>query len=246
MANFAYMYFYDYFPSDNVPEKKSDANSDSDISTQLEKGIKIEKEHTATIEKIYNHEVTIDEAPKLIASDHLKEMPDYYTKLEKMEASANNNEKYADGGYFRSVGLEGYLVGKSRNPYIGKEREIECKDPNIRCFSSEFDYRFIYVLDDKNIAVLHIDEENGNYIIRNAFTKEDYRRKGYGKKLYKEAIKRFPKLRFSQNLSPDGKEFKKHIDAYAEGGDIINAIKMGVESLAPQPKEKKDNSQSKQ
>ena len=51
---------------------------------QLAKGIKIEKEHT--------------DDPKVaekIAKDHLDEIPDYYTRLEKMEKGAKKDESVA-------------------------------------------------------------------------------------------------------------------------------------------------------
>lgn len=53
-----------------------DFSPDSEFDTeQLKMGIAIEKEHTAS---------TL--IAKLIAKDHLKEDPKYYTKLKKMEA----------------------------------------------------------------------------------------------------------------------------------------------------------------
>ena len=45
-----------------------------DIEKQLAIGIKVEKEHTSS-----------DSVAREIALDHLMELPDYYTKLEKME-----------------------------------------------------------------------------------------------------------------------------------------------------------------
>lgn len=44
---------------------------------QLKMGVKVEMEHT-----------TIPEVAKEIALDHLAEIPDYYTRLEKMEKDA--------------------------------------------------------------------------------------------------------------------------------------------------------------
>jgi hypothetical protein len=41
---------------------------------ELEKGIKVEHEHTDN-----------DEEAKKVALDHLAELPDYYTRLKKME-----------------------------------------------------------------------------------------------------------------------------------------------------------------
>lgn len=44
------------------------------IQHELEAGIKVEREHTSS-----------DQAAKEIALDHLAELPDYYSKLDKME-----------------------------------------------------------------------------------------------------------------------------------------------------------------
>lgn len=52
---------------------------------ELEKGIEVEKEHKDTIQKIYDHELTPEQALEEIAKDHLDEMPDYYSKLSEME-----------------------------------------------------------------------------------------------------------------------------------------------------------------
>jgi hypothetical protein len=58
---------------------------------QLEKGIEVEHEHKPTYEKIDNFFKKNKKLPpeedvyKWIAMDHLKEMSDYYTHLEKME-----------------------------------------------------------------------------------------------------------------------------------------------------------------
>jgi len=52
---------------------------------QLKMGIKIEMEHTN------NPEIS-----KMIAKDHLDEIQDYYTRLEKMEEEAKDEGKYKD------------------------------------------------------------------------------------------------------------------------------------------------------
>lgn len=49
---------------------------------ELEMGMKVEKEHTDN-----------DYITKKIAMDHLKEIPDYYTRLKKMEDEASKKEK---------------------------------------------------------------------------------------------------------------------------------------------------------
>lgn len=52
---------------------------------QLQYGIKTELEHAKTISKIRNQKLTPIQAARLIAKDHLKEDPKYYSKLCKME-----------------------------------------------------------------------------------------------------------------------------------------------------------------
>ena len=60
---------------------------------ELAKGIRAEREHQKTIDKIYDRKVSKSKAPELIAKDHLKEDKKYYSKLEKMEG-----KKFGDGG----------------------------------------------------------------------------------------------------------------------------------------------------
>ena len=106
-------YKYEYFSkneNDWVDVKKTDSlvsllNYDYDIRLkenyryimkrggELSKGIRAEKEHQDTIDKIYSHKVKISKAAELIAKDHLKEDKKYYSKLEKIES-----KKFAGGG----------------------------------------------------------------------------------------------------------------------------------------------------
>ena len=51
----------------------------SDIKKQLEMGLEVESEHTDD-----------ENQAKEIAMDHLSEMPDYYSRLEKMEKNGLN------------------------------------------------------------------------------------------------------------------------------------------------------------
>lgn len=60
-------------------------------SKQLKMGIGIEKEHANTITGNKKKKI------RLIAKDHLKEIPDYYTRLKKMEKKAEMKEaRYMD------------------------------------------------------------------------------------------------------------------------------------------------------
>lgn len=73
--------------------------SNLDSNNQLELGIKIELEHRDTIRKIRgNPDISDEDAAKLIAKDHLSEIPDYYSRLQEMESqteheSHNNNSE---------------------------------------------------------------------------------------------------------------------------------------------------------
>ena len=70
----------------------------ADEKSQLDMGIEVEKEHIETIRWIYEQGGKrmppdfIQQAAERIAKDHLKEMPDYYTKLKQMEASDKKGE----------------------------------------------------------------------------------------------------------------------------------------------------------
>jgi len=50
---------------------------------ELTKGIEAEQEHKGTLEKLYNRKITPSQAPKSIAEEHLKEDPNYYSKLKR-------------------------------------------------------------------------------------------------------------------------------------------------------------------
>lgn len=72
--------YADNFNIDDLAEKFDvDRNQ---IIEQLNKGIKVEMEHTNDI--ILSAE---------IAMDHIAEIPDYYDRLEKMEDEAENSEE---------------------------------------------------------------------------------------------------------------------------------------------------------
>jgi hypothetical protein len=86
-----------------------------DIKKQLEKGVKIEKEHTP-------NEVKATE----IAMDHLSEIPDYYNRLDKMEKSAkekwgiNENTKSIIKRLLREGLFDGISDQDFINAYVNK------------------------------------------------------------------------------------------------------------------------------
>jgi hypothetical protein len=75
---------------------KHNDRPDSDFDAdELALGIKIEKEHTDN-----------EEEAKDIAKDHLKEIPDYYSRLKKMEEGA----KTKDASLVRAISYKGYII----------------------------------------------------------------------------------------------------------------------------------------
>lgn len=52
---------------------------------ELEKGIAVEQEHRKTFERLKNGEISIEEAIKETAMEHISENPNYYSQLLKME-----------------------------------------------------------------------------------------------------------------------------------------------------------------
>jgi hypothetical protein len=58
----------------------------------LKKGIATEKEHSKTLNKLYNQDINPNQAIREVAKEHIKEKPNYYSDLQKMEG------KMAKGG----------------------------------------------------------------------------------------------------------------------------------------------------
>lgn len=71
---------------------KEKLNSGGHSDSELARGIEVEKEHVGTLEKLVKGDISLEEAPKYIAKDHLQEDPKYYTKLVAMES------KFSGGG----------------------------------------------------------------------------------------------------------------------------------------------------
>ena len=79
--------------SDIRMDKGGETKGEKLSNVQLKKGIEVEMEHSDTIKKIATGNYTIKEAAKMIAEDHLlKESPDYYIELEKMESKLDSSE----------------------------------------------------------------------------------------------------------------------------------------------------------
>jgi GNAT superfamily N-acetyltransferase len=91
-ANLEKKKVYDFETKDNtfieVPKVLYDAINfyNETEKEDLQKGIKVESEHKETAKKLYNQEITPEQAPESIAKEHLEESPKYYDELEKMES----------------------------------------------------------------------------------------------------------------------------------------------------------------
>ena len=118
---------------------------------ELAKGIKVEKEHSRTAEKLYNRKITPQQAYKEIAKDHLKEDSHYYSKLNKFESKMAKGgfvgtfmdnidiirQLITDGGTFKTtvdtstVGFPRYFMIK---PQVGGSDlvEIKCYEENLQ------------------------------------------------------------------------------------------------------------------
>ena len=70
------------FLSEGIIGKHNDIPDDKFDKNELEMGRQIEHEHTDS-----------DDVALMISRDHLFEIPDYYTRLKKMEAEAKNEKK---------------------------------------------------------------------------------------------------------------------------------------------------------
>jgi len=75
-------------------EAQEEMPDPEDTDEQVAAGEKIEKEHGSTLKKLRDSvkdgklTISLEEAYKLIALDHLEEIPDYYTRLIEMEEKA--------------------------------------------------------------------------------------------------------------------------------------------------------------
>jgi len=96
---------------DQLPGGKADKNQPTDFDPkELAMGIRVEMEHTKNAR-----------LAKEIAMDHLKEIPDYYTRLAKMEKGAGVSECAG------SPPSEGDIAGEGTLPYFEVKKKLARK-----------------------------------------------------------------------------------------------------------------------
>ena len=78
---FAWQRYASHFFDDSRSESFSRGGRVSKLHKQLKLGTKVEMEHKDTIRKFKKEGMTDIEVARMIALDHLKEDPNYYTKI---------------------------------------------------------------------------------------------------------------------------------------------------------------------
>ena len=109
-----------FMKADKIKGGFADKNKPKDFDKkQLEMGIKIEMEHTKDKDKA-----------REIAMDHLKEIPDYYTRLKKLEAKAEKEGMKKDAKKVEKAAVPRENVSAFYNPTEG-ELPKKKKDPKV-------------------------------------------------------------------------------------------------------------------
>ena len=105
LSQFWSVYLRDRFDEDDNDKNKDVPEKDhkglllgASPEEELAMGVKVEMEHAATIKRIQSGELTdMKDIATAIAQDHIKEIPDYYTRLTAMEADAKAQKSEAFG-----------------------------------------------------------------------------------------------------------------------------------------------------
>ena len=126
---------------------------------ELAKGIKKEKEHMETFEKLYHHEIKPKQAPKEIAEEHLSEDIDYYKDLRKAQHICSCNKKkkmYMNGGIFdKDFGSLDDFIGGFENE-MNKDEKQEIINETLSMGRDMLDKDYLGVLMERLDPKLHI------------------------------------------------------------------------------------------
>jgi len=100
---------------------------------EVKMGVHAEQEHSETYQKIYDHEITPEEAPLYVAVDHLKEMDDYYTRLAQMEGMKDGGKiaqvmrEFKEGDLKSSSGEKVMDIKQAIAIGLSEQRRYEAK-----------------------------------------------------------------------------------------------------------------------
>jgi hypothetical protein len=110
-----------YIKDDKVVE-----TAKQEVSPELQKGIEVEQEHKATLERISEGKITPEQAIVETAQEHISENPNYYKELEKIEQKTYPNIKaclLADGDNENDFIVDGTKVFNNEGA-VAEEWEI--------------------------------------------------------------------------------------------------------------------------
>jgi hypothetical protein len=123
------------FSCDDVEHKQF--IEEMELGGELERGKRTEKEHIETLRKLYDKRITPTQATEEVAKEHLKEDPQYYSKLAKMESKMKKGGRASDNP-FESMGLKKDFVGswEDKIDYFLKKSDNFCDVEKKYCAST--------------------------------------------------------------------------------------------------------------
>ena len=90
---------------------------------------------------------------------------------------------------------------------IGSEQTFgdDSEDGIVKYVSPQGSYRYVYLINKKPVSALQVVSSDGvNGIIANVFTKPDFRRHGFAKKLFQMAQQDFTSVQHSKHVGDMG------------------------------------------
>jgi hypothetical protein len=123
------------FSCDDVEHKQF--IEEMELGGELERGKRTEKEHIETLRKLYDKRITPIQATEEVAKEHLKEDPQYYSKLAKMESKMKKGGRASDNP-FESMGLKKDFAGgwEDKIDYFLKKSDNFCDVEKKYCAST--------------------------------------------------------------------------------------------------------------
>lgn len=129
--------------------------------------------------------------------------------------------KLAKGGEIYNENLSYLLNPKNTIDFIGEEKGKYIED-GISLYKNKYgSYRYVYSENGTPIAALQVMSMDGkNGVVANAYTVPSKRKKGFGRKLFNHAKKKFKEIKHSEHLSGSGKLFADNV--LEKGGQVPN------------------------
>jgi GNAT superfamily N-acetyltransferase len=131
--------------------------------------------------------------------------------------------------------MENFLKNKNEiQQFTGKEKGNDVHN-GISKYVGEFgSYRYLYRLNGEPISVLQIVSRDGNTgVIAHVYTKPEYRKQNYARKLLDRSKIDFDNVEHSQHLTEDGKMFKQKTSE-----DYFRELIANISAWAINPRDK--------